>query len=111
MKFVLCAERYLIGHDIRGIVHLEDERFGIVSWNDTKIYSIDRTKPEAVIQFNMPLGEKNSISMRLIPFYEPNQFPFAVVLCQTSICCIDFKRFNSFKICPWRYKGVPNNVN
>lgn len=27
MKFVLCAERYLIGHDIRGIVHLEAERF------------------------------------------------------------------------------------
>ena len=25
MKFVLCAERYLIGRDIRGIVHLESK--------------------------------------------------------------------------------------
>jgi len=111
MKFVLCAERYLIGHDIRGIVHLEAERYGVVAWSDSKVYSVDREKPDAVIQFNMPPGEKNSISMRLIPFYDENQFPFAIVLCQTSICCIDFKRYNAFKICPWRYKGVPNNVN
>ena len=111
MKFVLCAERYLIGLDIRGIVHLEPDRFGVVAWNDAKVYSIDRDKPDAVVQFNMPHGERHSISMRLIPFYDANQFPFAVVLCQTSICCIDFKRYNSFKICPWKYKGVPNNVN
>lgn len=111
MRFVLSAERYLIGQDIRGMVHLEAERYGVVAWNDSRVYSIDREKPEAVIQFNMPHGEKNSISMRLIPFYDPNQFPFAIVLCQTSICCIDFKRYNSFKICPWKYKGVPNNVN
>jgi hypothetical protein len=111
MKFVLCAERYLIGHDIRGIVHLEAERYGVVAWSDTKVYSIDREKPDAVIQFNMPPGEKNSISMRLIPFYDVHQFPFAIVLCQTSICCIDFKRYNAFKVCPWKYKGVPNNVN
>lgn len=111
MKFVLCAERYLIGLDVRGIVHLEPNRFGIVTWNDTKVYSIDRDKPEAVIQFNMPHGESHAISMRLIPYYDSHQFPFAVVLCQTSICCIDFKRYNSFKICPWKYKGVPNNVN
>lgn len=105
------AERYLIGLDIRGIVHLEGERFGVVAWNDNKVYSIDREKPEAVIQFNMPPSERNCISMRLIPFYDANQFPFAVVLTQTSICCIDFKRYNAFKICPWKYKGVPNNVN
>ena len=111
MRFVLSAERYLIGLDIRGIVHLESERFGVVTWNDSKVYSVDREKPDAIIQFNMPQGERNSISMRLIPFYDPHQFPFAVVLCQTSICCIDFKRYNAFKICPWRYKGVPNNVN
>jgi len=111
MRFVLGAERYLIGHDIRGIIHLEGERFGVVAWNDNKVYSVDREKPDAVIQFNMPHGERNSISMRRIPFYDPHQFPFAVVLCQGSICCIDFKRYNSFKICPWRYKGVPNNVN
>lgn len=111
MKFVLCAERYLIGHDIRGIVHLEAERYGVVAWSDSKVYSVDREKPDAVIQFNMPPGEKNSISMRLIPFYDVFQFPFAIVLCQTSICCIDFKRYNAFKVCPWRYKGVPNNVN
>lgn len=72
------------------------------------MYSIDRDKPDAVVQFNMPFGEKNSISMRLIPFYDAHQFPFAIVLCQTSICCVDFKRYNSFKVCPWRYKGVPN---
>jgi len=111
MRFVLSAERYLIGHDIRGLVHLENQRYGVVAWNDNRVYSVDREKPDAVIQFNMPHGERNSISMRLIPFYDPNQFPFAVVLCQTSICCIDFKRFNSFKICPWKYKGVPNNIN
>ena len=111
MRFVLSAERYLIGHDIRGIVHLEGEKFGVVAWNDTKVYALDREKPEAVIQFNMPHGERNSISMRLIPFYDAYQFPFAIVLCQTSICCIDFKRYNAFKVCPWKYKGVPNNVN
>jgi len=77
---VLSAERYLIGHDIRGIVYLEPDRYGVVAWNDSKVYSIDREKPNAVIQFNMPPGEKNSISMRLIPFYDVNQFPFAVVL-------------------------------
>ena len=81
MKFVLCAERYLIGLDIRGIVHLESNKFGIVTWNDTKVYAVDRDKPEAVIQFNMPHGESHSISMRLIPYYDSNQFPFAVVLC------------------------------
>lgn len=111
MRFVLSAERYLIGHDIRGMVHLEAERYGIVAWNDEKVYSVDREKPDATIEFNMPAGEKNSISMRLIPFYHPHQFPFSIVLGQTSICCIDFKRFNAFKICPWKYKGVPNNVN
>jgi hypothetical protein len=111
MRFVLTAERYLIGHDIRGIVHLEGDRFGVVAWNDGKIYTVDRERPDAVIQFNMPHGERNSISMRLIPFYDANQFPFAVVLCQGSIICIDFKRYNAFKICPWKYRGVPNNVN
>ena len=111
MKFVLSNERYLTGNDIRGLVHLEGQRYGVVSWNNQHVHSIDRDKPDAVIQFNLPLGERNPISMRLIPFYDPNQFPFAVVLCQTSICCIDFKRFNSFKICPWKYKGVPNNIN
>ena len=111
MKIVMCAERYLIGRDIRGVVHLEHSKFGIVAWNDTMIYTIDRDKPEAVVQFNMPFAEKNAISMRLIPYYDPNQFPFAIVLCQTSICCVDFKRSNSFKICPWKYRGVPNNVN
>lgn len=111
MRFVFSAERYLIGQDIRGMVHLEADRYGVVAWNDSRVYSIDREKPDAVIQFNMPHGEKNSISMRLIPFYDANQFPFAIVLCQTSICCIDFKRYNAFKICPWKYKGVPNNVN
>ena len=49
MRFVLGAERYLIGHDIRGIVHLEGERFGVVAWNDNKVYSVDREKPDAVI--------------------------------------------------------------
>jgi len=49
MKFVLCAERYLIGRDIRGIVHLESNKFGVVVWNDSIVYSIDRDKPEAVI--------------------------------------------------------------
>lgn len=49
MKFVLCAERYLIGHDIRGIVHLEAERYGVVAWSDSKVYSVDREKPDAVI--------------------------------------------------------------
>ena len=111
MRFVLSAERYIVGSDIRGLLHLEAERYGVVAWNENKVYSIDRAKPDAVIQFNLPHGEKNCISMRLIPYYESVQFPFAVVLCQTSICCIDFKRFNSFKICPWKYKGVPNNVN
>lgn len=72
MRFVLISERYLIGHDIRGIVHLEAARFGVVAWNDTKVYSVDRDKPDAVIHFNMPQGERNSISMRLIPFYDPN---------------------------------------
>lgn len=105
---MLSGERYLSGSDIRGLVHLEGERYGAIAWNDTKVYSIDRDKPDAVIQFNMPFNEKNSISMRLIPFYHANQFPFAVVLTQTSLCCIDFKRYNAFKICPWRYKGVPN---
>jgi hypothetical protein len=54
MRFVLSAERYLIGLDIRGIVHLESEKFGVVAWNDNKVYSVDREKPEAIIQFNMP---------------------------------------------------------
>jgi hypothetical protein len=54
MRFVLSAERYLIGLDIRGIVHLESEKFGVVAWNDNKVYSVDRDKPEAIIQFNMP---------------------------------------------------------
>ena len=72
MRFVLCAERYLIGLDIRGIVHLESEKFGVVAWNESKVYSVDREKPEAVIQFNMPHGERNRISMRLIPFYDPH---------------------------------------
>jgi hypothetical protein len=49
MRFVLGAERYLIGHDIRGVVHLEGERFGVVAWNDSKVYSVDREKPDAVI--------------------------------------------------------------
>ena len=49
MRFVLIAERYLMGHDIRGIVHLEAERFGVVAWNDNKVYSVDREKPDAVI--------------------------------------------------------------
>lgn len=49
IKFVLGAERYLIGHDIRGVVHLEGERFGVVAWNDSKVYSVDREKPDAVI--------------------------------------------------------------
>lgn len=111
MRFILSGESYLVGCDVRGLVHLEGDRYGAVAWNDNKVYSIDRNKPEAVIQFKMPFGERNCISMRLIPYYEPNQFPFAVVLCQQSICCIDFKRFNSFMICPWKYKGVPNNVN
>ena len=111
MRFVLSAERYLAGSDIRGLVHLENDRYGVVAWNDPKVYSVDREKPDAVIHFNMPPREKASISMRLIPYYDSAQFPFAVVLCQTSICCIDFKRFNAFKVCPWKYKGVPNNVN
>ena len=72
MKFVLCAERYLIGREIRGIVHLESNKFGIVVWNDKIVYSVDRDKPEAVIQFNMPHGENHAISMRLIPFYDCN---------------------------------------
>ena len=33
-KFVLSNERYLIGNDIRGLVHLESERYGVVSWNN-----------------------------------------------------------------------------
>ena len=111
MRFVLSAERYLVGNDIRGLVHLEGERYGVVSWNENKVHSIDRQRPDAVIQFNLPAGEKNNICMRLIPYYDSNQFPFAVVLGQTSICCIDFKRFNTFKICPWKYKGVPSNIN
>lgn len=49
MRFVLSAERYLIGHDIRGMAHLEGDRYGIVAWNDDKVYSIDREKPDAVI--------------------------------------------------------------
>ena len=72
MRFVLSAERYLIGRDIRGICHLETERYGIVAWNDNRVYSVDREKPDAVIQFNMPHGERNSICMRLIPFYDCN---------------------------------------
>jgi hypothetical protein len=111
MKFVLCAERYLIGHDIRGLVQLDDCRWGVVAWNHSKVFTIDRSKPDAVLQFNMPQEERHCISMRLIPYYDQLQFPFAIVLCQTSICCIDFKRYNTFKICAWRYKGVPNNVN
>lgn len=54
MRFVLSAERYLIGRDIRGLVHLENQRYGVVAWNDTKVYSLDRTKPDAVIEFNLP---------------------------------------------------------
>jgi hypothetical protein len=72
MRFVLSAERYLVGQDIRGLVHLEGERYGVVAWNNPKVYSIDRDKPQAVIHFNMPPGEQNSISMRLIPFYDSN---------------------------------------
>ena len=33
-KFVLSNERYLIGNDIRGLVHLEGQRYGVVSWNN-----------------------------------------------------------------------------
>ena len=111
LKFVLCSERYLIGHDIRGLVQLDEHRWGVVAWNESKVYTIDRSKPDAVLQFNMPAEERHCISMRLIPYYDMAQFPFAIVLCQASIYCIDFKRYNSFKICPWKYKGVPNNVN
>ena len=71
-KFVLSAEKYLSGCDIRGIVYLEQNKYGVIVWNDSKIYQIDRDKPEVVIQFNMPFGEKNCISMRLIPYYEPS---------------------------------------
>lgn len=70
MRFVLSAERYLAGSDIRGLVHLENDRYGVVAWNDPKVYSVDREKPDAVIHFNMPPGEKAGISMRLIPFYD-----------------------------------------
>ena len=49
MRFVLSAERYIVGSDIRGLVHLEAERYGVVAWNDTRVYSIDRAKPDAVI--------------------------------------------------------------
>lgn len=81
MRFVLSAERYLVGKDIRGLVNIEASKYGCVCWNDSRVYALDRDKPDAVIQFNMPHGESHAISMRLIPFYEPNLFPFAVVLC------------------------------
>ena len=111
LKFVLCAERYLTGHDIRGLVQLEHNRWGVVAWKDSRVYQLDRTNPEAVLQFNLPPGESSCISMKLIPFYDMHQFPFAIILCQNSICCVDFKRFNTFKVSQWKYKGVPNNVN
>lgn len=38
IKFVLCAERYLVGHDIRGVVELDKNRFGVVTWNENKVY-------------------------------------------------------------------------
>ena len=81
MRFVLSAERYLVGKDIRGLVNIESNKYGCVCWNDSRVYALDRDKPDAVIQFNMPFGESHAISMRLIPFYEPNLFPFAIVLC------------------------------
>ena len=36
---------------------------------------------------------------------------FIVIQICKPIFCMDFKRFNAFKVCPWKYKGVPNNVN
>ena len=67
---MLCAERYLVGHDIRGVVELDKNRFGVVTWNENKVYQIDRMRPEAVIHFKLPDEEKNCISMRLIPYYD-----------------------------------------
>lgn len=49
MRFVLSAERYLVGNEIRGLVHLDGERYGAVSWNENKVHSIDRQRPDAVI--------------------------------------------------------------
>jgi hypothetical protein len=37
-KFVLSAEKYLSGCDIRGIVYLEQNKYGVIVWNDSKIY-------------------------------------------------------------------------
>lgn len=49
LKFVLVAERYLTGHDIRGLVQLEHNKWGVVCWKDSRVYQIDRTNPEAVL--------------------------------------------------------------
>jgi hypothetical protein len=48
-KIVVSNERYLLGNEVRGIVKLSQDKFGVVCWSDPKVYVVDRNNPEATI--------------------------------------------------------------
>ena len=86
-------------------------------WGTSEIFIIDREKPEAINSFETTTGVngqgpcQQNLSIQLLPFFNPVNFPFAFVLSQHSLILADLRRLQAFIMSTWTYKSAPASKN
>ena len=66
---------------------------------DLSIYLVDRKYKQVIKSFENPSGSDRPLSMKLIPGYDAEKMPFAMLRDQEGITIVNLKNPGAYKIC------------
>lgn len=98
-RVTVTEENYFQGQDIRAAVEYKRDLLAIGIDMDLQIYFIDRKFKQVVKTLENPSGSDRPLSMKLIPGFDFEKLPFALLRDQEGISIVNFKNPNAYKIC------------
>jgi len=98
-RVTLIDENYFKEQDIRSAIEFKRDNFAICIDMDLCIHLADRKYKQVVKTIENPSGSDRPLCMRLIPGYDYEKMPFALLRDQEGITVVNFKNGCAYKVC------------
>lgn len=106
-RLTLSEEVYFREQDIKAAIEYKRDQVATCIDMDLNVYLIDRKQRQIVKTIENPSGSDRPLCMRLIPNFDMEKMPFALLRDQEGITLINLKNPGAYKVFQSWYHQLP----